>query len=803
MKAVIMAGGDGKRLRPLSCTMPKPMVPLLNKPVLGYCLELIKKHGFDDVVLTLRYLPNPIRRYVGDGSAFGLRAKCVIEEKPLGTAGGVRGAVEVSDGSLLVISGDAMTDFDLTSALEAHRQSGAGATILLKKVKVPMEYGVVLKDKDGFITRFIEKPSAAEVFSDLVNTGIYIIEPNVLDMIPEGTAYDFSKDLFPRMLRTGMKIFGYEAEGYWSDIGDLTQYAATQADMLNGKCAFSSHAKRTRDGVYVEDGARISDRAVLAAPCYIGSDVEIAANAYFGANSVACTGVRIGERCSIKRSILLPNVRLREGVELRGAILCENVQAGRDSLLYEGAVAGAGCDIGTRAIIGEGVKLWPCKRLEADGEYKENVVWNDECASSAEETPEAGYADRELSAERAARIGAAFAATAKLPAEFGVASDGAQQCVMLKYAIMAGIASQGVDVWDAGVCSRSALCHAIRGYAFDGGIYIEHIENERHMVNIQLIDGFGLGIPNELRRKFITGFNEGPRQSVTRERLGIIQRLSGVVRAYEASLRALLRHDAKGREKPLTVLIAYDRALFDSIANVLIREGIDVRFTDEAEREKLPTLMTRAKSELCIGTGEDGGIWAIVENRQLNGDETEAILAVAAARRGHRGAVIAADMPEELCSLISIEGVDLIKAPRVGKRVEHTAMEKGIWLDELYENEAAALALCALARKGQLKELISLLPEIAKEQNEVKCSWREIGRVLRSLVESGKEDDMELIEGVRITGEDGWVLVRPGKGLKGCSVRAESFREEYAKELCDIYSEKIRSILSDDSNGKV
>ena len=196
MKAVIMAGGDGKRLRPLSCTMPKPMVPLLNKPVLGYCLELIKKHGFDDVVLTLRYLPNPIRRYVGDGSAFGLRAKCVIEEKPLGTAGGVRGAVEVSDGSLLVISGDAMTDFDLTSALEAHRQSGAGATILLKKVKVPMEYGVVLKDKDGFITRFIEKPSAAEVFSDLVNTGIYIIEPNVLDMIPEGTAYDFSKDLF-------------------------------------------------------------------------------------------------------------------------------------------------------------------------------------------------------------------------------------------------------------------------------------------------------------------------------------------------------------------------------------------------------------------------------------------------------------------------------------------------------------------------------------------------------------------------------------------------------------------------------
>ena len=174
MKAVIMAGGDGKRLRPLSCTMPKPMVPLLNKPVLGYCMELIKKHGFDEAILTLRYLPNVIRRYIGDGSAFGIKAECAVEDKPMGTAGGVKNALRQADDSVLIMSGDAMCDFDLTDAMREHRRSGAAATILLKKVKVPMEYGVVLKDKDGFISRFIEKPSAAEVFSDLVNTGIYI-----------------------------------------------------------------------------------------------------------------------------------------------------------------------------------------------------------------------------------------------------------------------------------------------------------------------------------------------------------------------------------------------------------------------------------------------------------------------------------------------------------------------------------------------------------------------------------------------------------------------------------------------------
>ncbi len=796
MKAVIMAGGDGKRLRPLSCTMPKPMVPLLNKPVLGYCLELIKKHGFDEAVLTLRYLPNVIRRYVGDGSAFGIRAECSVEERPMGTAGGVRHALKQAEDSVLVMSGDAMCDFDLSYAMQEHKRSGAAATILLKKVKVPMEYGVVLKDKDGFISRFIEKPSAAEVFSDLVNTGIYIIEPSVLDMIPDGMEYDFSKDLFPRMLRTGMKIFGHEAEGYWSDIGDLTQYALTQADMLSGKCTFKTAAVRTRDGVYIEDGAKISERAVLAAPCYIGSDAEIGAKAYLGANSVVCTGARIGERCSVKRSILLPNVRLREGAELRGAILCENVQAGRDSVIYEGAVAGAGCDIGARSTVGEGVKLWPYKRLEADGEYRENVIWRDECAACAEERPEAGYADRELSAEKAARIGAAFASTAKLPAELAIAADGAQQCVMLKYAVMAGMASQGVDVWDAGICSPSALGHAIRGYAFDGGIFISHLDAERHMVGMELMDGFGLGITNETRRKFVNGFREGDRQSVTHSRLGIIQRLNGVSRAYEASLRSKLGRSTAYDDKEACVLIAHDRPLFDAVANVLIRAGIDVRFCGDAEETKLPSIMTRLKAKLCIGRGESG-IWAIAENRRLNEDEVRAILIIAAARSGQRAAVVAADMPQELCSLISTEGMELIKAPRAGYGAEHTAMERGLWQDELYEAEAAAIRLCALEREGKLDEIIVLLPEIAKEQSEVKCSWKEIGRVLRSLVEGGREEDMELIEGVRIASDEGWVLVRPDKGLKGCSIRAESFREEYAKELCDIYSEKIKAILSD------
>lgn len=796
MKAVIMAGGDGKRLRPLSCTMPKPMVPLLNKPVLGYCMELLKKHGFDEAFLTLRYLPNVIRDYIGDGSAFGIKAECVIEKSPLGTAGSVKNALHSTDESILVISGDAITDIDLTNAVREHKRSGAAATIVLKKIKAPMEYGVVLKDNAGFITRFIEKPSAAEVFSDLVNTGIYIFEPEALEMIPDNVEYDFAKDLLPRMLRTGMRIFGHEAEGYWSDIGDIVQYAAAQADMLSGKCTFETAAKKTREGIFIEPCAKISERAVLAAPCYIGSNAEIGAKTYFGANSVACSGVRIGERCNIKRSILLPNVRLREGVELRGAVLCEGVQAGSDSMAYEGVVAGEGCSIGCRAIIGENVKLWPHKRLEAEGRYNENIVWRADCPACAEERPELGYADKELSAERAARIGAAFASTYKLPAEFAISSDGAQQCVMLKYAVMAGMASQGADVWDACVCSRSALGHLIRGYAFDGGIYISQ-QDEKHKVYIELMDKLGLGITNAQRKSFISSYREGDKQSITSSRLGIIQKLSCAARAHEATLKVKL--NAAG-SAPYDVLIAYDRKLFDSVAGILIRSGINAHYTNSAQAAKLPALMARLKASLCIGVGENGGLWAIVGDRHLNEYETQALLIMAAARIGLRAAVIAADMPQELCSLMDAEGIELIKAARAGFGVEHAAMERGIWLDELYENEAAAIKLCALGQENKLAELVALLPDIPTAQNEVKCSWKELGRILRSLVESGNEDDMELIEGVRLAEDNGWVLVQPNCSLTGCRIRAESYNEEYAKELCDIYSGKIAEILSCQDN---
>src|SRR6185503_4116796 len=225
MKGVIMAGGFGTRLRPLTYNLPKPMVPVANRPIMQRIVELLKKHGINDQLGLLYFQPDSIKNYFGDGKNFGVKIGYQGAEGDLGTAGSVKlGQPMIGKERFMVISADILTDFDLSAAIKFHESRKAMATLILTRVENPLAFGVVITDKEGRITRFLEKPSWGEVFSDTVNTGIYILEPEVLDLIPEKVDFDFSKNLFPHMLKNGMPLYGYIAQGYWADIGNLDQY---------------------------------------------------------------------------------------------------------------------------------------------------------------------------------------------------------------------------------------------------------------------------------------------------------------------------------------------------------------------------------------------------------------------------------------------------------------------------------------------------------------------------------------------------------------------------------------------------
>src|SRR3954447_23236366 len=264
MKAVIMAGGEGTRLRPLTSNCPKPMLPLANRPMMEHIVGLCKRHGIDEIVVTVAFLANQIRTYFGDGSAFGVRMVYATEDQPLGTAGSVRNAMAELDERFLVISGDVLTDIDLGRIVDFHDQHKALATIGLVAVPDPLEFGIVITHDDGSIERFLEKPTWGQVFSDTINSGIFVLEPRIFDYIdPEG-AVDFSSEVFPALLEAKEPLFGAVASGYWEDVGTIEAYVRAHQDVLDGRVQLDVPGFQLSHGVWLGEGAEVHPDAVVA-----------------------------------------------------------------------------------------------------------------------------------------------------------------------------------------------------------------------------------------------------------------------------------------------------------------------------------------------------------------------------------------------------------------------------------------------------------------------------------------------------------------------------------------------------------
>ncbi|HZP25935.1 MAG TPA: NDP-sugar synthase, partial [Dehalococcoidia bacterium] len=370
-----MAGGEGSRLRPLTIGRPKPMVPIVGKPVMEHIIELLRRHGITDIVVTLQYLPGVIQDYFGDGSAFGVNLTYSVEDQPLGTAGSVKLAMSHLDDTFLVISGDALTDFDLTKILDFHRQNDAAATLTLYRVPNPLEYGVIITDEDGRITQFLEKPSWGEVFSDTVNTGIYVLEPSVMHGVPDGASFDFSQQLFPAMLEAREPLFGYVAPGYWCDVGNLPEYMRATADVLHGRVQLDIPGDEVRPQVWVQPGAHFSAEAEIQGPVFLGQDARIRGGAQITGPASIGDYTIIDGHARVDRSIVWNNSYIGEHVQLTGAIVGKQCNIRRRARVMEGGVVGDSTVIGEGAAVQSDVKIWPNKELETGASLNESLIW--------------------------------------------------------------------------------------------------------------------------------------------------------------------------------------------------------------------------------------------------------------------------------------------------------------------------------------------------------------------------------------------------------------------------------------------
>lgn len=344
MKAVILAGGEGTRLRPLTLRTPKPVVPVVDRPFLRHQLDLLDTIGVRDIVFSVAYRPEAVQAVFGDGSAIGRRIRYAVESTPLGTGGAVRNALPFLDDTAVVFNGDVLTDVDLPAVLAAHRRRGAVATLVLTPVPNPAAYGLVETSGDGRVRRFIEKPKPEDITTDTINAGIYIIDTRALSLIPEGTVHSIERGFFPALLERGEAVYADVHRGYWIDIGTPEKYRQVHRDVLNRRFPVALDGEE-RDGGWFHPTAIISSQATLVPPCFIGPRTVIMEGARVGPDVCLTGEVTVGREARVEDAVVWGGARIGSGASVRGALLASNVEIGACAEVGPGTILGDGSGV--------------------------------------------------------------------------------------------------------------------------------------------------------------------------------------------------------------------------------------------------------------------------------------------------------------------------------------------------------------------------------------------------------------------------------------------------------------------------
>ncbi|MFH2070421.1 MAG: NDP-sugar synthase [Elusimicrobiota bacterium] len=345
MKAVILLGGFGTRLRPFTCTTPKPLLPILNRPSVMYQIELLRKNGIRDIAFCLNYLSKNFLKYFGDGRKFGIRIKYFYEKMPLGTGGAIKNVQEFIDTPTVIFNGDILTDINIGDVIKSHKSRGAALTIVLTRVKDPTVYGLVETNRQCRIERFLEKPSWDEITCNTINAGIYVFDPSILEHIPPRVNYSVERGLFPLLLEMKYPVYGYISSSYWIDIGTVEKYLQVHHDILSGNTGFTIPGRRIRKNIWADRGVRISPDSAISGSVVIGKGsridgyVQISGTASIGGNCL------IGKGATINDSVILDNTVIGEGARIEKSVIGNN------------CVMGVGCSVGPLGAIGDNTTI--------------------------------------------------------------------------------------------------------------------------------------------------------------------------------------------------------------------------------------------------------------------------------------------------------------------------------------------------------------------------------------------------------------------------------------------------------------
>jgi mannose-1-phosphate guanylyltransferase/phosphomannomutase len=826
MKAIIMAGGEGSRLRPLTCTRPKPMVPVVNRPCMEHIVNLLRQQGIREIGVTLQYLPEEIRDYFGDGRRFGVDLRYFTEDIPLGTAGSVRNAGSFLDETFVVISGDAVTDCSLQEAAEFHRRKGALVTIVLAEVTCPLEYGVVITTKDGRITRFLEKPGWGEVFSDRVNTGIYILEPEVLEYIEAGQEVDFSRDVFPRLLSLGKEMHAVVLDGrYWCDIGAVEQYVQAHLDILEGRVGLSIPGTESSPGVWLGERVEVDRTACLAPPVVIGDGCTVGPRAVIGPGAVLGRDVRVAGGTSVKRSVVWDGALVDEAAELRGVVVGSRSRVKAGASCFEGAVVGDRSVVGERCLVRPGVKIWPEKRIPGGTRLGSSLVWGQTVRPRLFGSRGiTGDLITEISPEMASRLGAA--AGSVMGGRISICTDGRPASQMTRHAALSGILATGAGVVDFGSLILPAHRYGIRALRLAGGIHV--CQRGLEEIELRLFNGQGVDLSRGEQRRLESVLNREEYRYVDCGRVAGAGYCPEIDRAYLNYLLGFVDRRAARRAR-LAVVVSYDPERLGRLLPPLL-EALGCE-TDACEPGRPDRQRAPAPSEMLDTAGrlgarvrergahlgaviDSGGeeLLLVDEQGQLTQEDRLLSLLALTILDANRAAApeppvtlaLPVTMPEAVAEHVRRQGGSVIRTKAAAWAQMQAVLEDGVVrsqrrLPQFFccGDALAALGMIIelLARERRpLSRLIEELPGFASARREVEVAWDDKGKVLRRLAEEAGDAQAEMPEGIRLRHPEGWALVLPDADKPLCRVVAESFNQETAESLTEMYVRKIREI---------
>jgi mannose-1-phosphate guanylyltransferase/phosphomannomutase len=830
MKAVVMAGGEGTRLRPMTANQPKPLLPVVNRPIMEHVLRLLRRHGFTDTVVTVQFLASLIRNYFGDGDELGMNLQYATEEKPLGTAGSVKNAeAELRDSRFVVISGDALTDIDLTEMARFHHANGALVTVALKRVPNPLEFGIVNIADDGHIERFLEKPTWGQVFSDTANTGIYMMEPEIFKHVAAGESVDWSSDVFPTLLEMGAPIFGYVADAYWEDVGTLESLIKVQADVLNRQVDVDLEGFELMPGVWVCEGAEVDPDAILKGPLYIGDYAKVEAGAELREYTVLGSNVVVKSGAFLHRAVVHDNVFIGPQVSLRGCIIGKNTDIMRAARIEEGAIIGDECVVEEEAYISAGVKVYPFKTIEAGALVNTSVIWESRGQRNLfGPRGVSGLVNVEITPELAVRLASAYATTLKKGDVVTTSRDVSRAARALKRAVISALTASAINVRDLEAAPAPVTRFEIAHSDAAGGIMIRTTPADAQSVDIVFLDERGADLSQAAQRKLERVFS---RQEFRRAFPGEIADLTNPSRTLEDYSQEVLRCiDTTG------VLDAGLKVVIDTaggtsalvLPTLLGRIGIDVLTVNNRLDESSPTetiaehmralerlgeLVASSRAAFGVRFDPVGERIALVDERGVIVHDDRALLVLmdlVAAER-HTGSIalpitttrIAEDVarfhhvtarwaptsPDELTKAAGAPDVIFAGDGKGGFLIPefNTAID-GI---------AAFVRLVGLVARTKLtlSQIDARIPQAHVLRRSVPTPWAAKGSVMRAAVQAAGTRDIDTTDGVRVVEPDGrWVLVLPDPAEATTHLWAEGPDADSANELLEEWAAVVEGV---------